>query len=288
MSSGDGWEVREEGGMRHLYVERGGWTSELTDVVRTQHVESVATALSAGADGSPLADLPLRKLAVVAENAQQLTFVGRMGLLEELRLGVRTRGRADLDFSGLTRLRAVGIDGHPDLEALAGLSQLQRLRIDGSRWVDLEPLRGLASLRSLELASSRTLQTLTGIEQLTELTQLGVYLHPKLADISAVADLLALRRIDFEGCGAVDSLERVANLGELRSLAIDNSGDVRSLGPLAGLTLLESFFAVASTNVLDGDLTPLLSLPELRRFGMRSRRHYRPTVAEVHAHVGAR
>lgn len=285
---GVGWDVREDGEFRHLFVERGGWSEALAAVAREHSVDSVATSLRTGDDGSRLAELPLRRLSVVAERAEQLAFVEQLPGLVEVHLGVRTRGRAQLEFASLDRLRSVTIDGHPDLEPLAAKPHLKALRIDGSRWSNLLSLSELVELERLQLGSSTTLRTLAGIERLANLRELGVYHLRTLDDLSALKALQSVQRLDFESCRAVEALDAVAGLASLRRLSFDNGGDVASLRPLASLRGLVSFYAVESTNVVDGDLAPLLELPELTSFGMRSRRHYRPSVADVQAHVEAR
>ena len=41
-----------------------------------------------------------------------------------------------------------------------------------------------------------------------------------------------------------------------------------------------------STTIADGDLTPLLSMTHMRDLRVMNRRHYRPTIHDVRAHLG--
>ena len=56
--------------------------------------------------------------------------------------------------------------------------------------------------------------------------------------------------------------------------------------PITGLAQLERLYLYGSTNITDGDLTPLLPMSHLRDFRMQNRRHYSPTVAQVQKHFG--
>ena len=47
------------------------------------------------------------------------------------------------------------------------------------------------------------------------------------------------------------------------------------------MTDLQRLWAWESTRIADGDLTPLLGLGSLTEIRMKSRNHYRPTLAEV-------
>lgn len=93
----------------------------------------------------------------------------------------------------------------------------------------------------------------------------------------------ALTRLDLEKVKALGSLNGVESLSYLRWLGIKNSGSIASLAPIAGLTELEGFYAWESTLVVDGDLEVLCRLPKLKTVALASRRHYRPSVAEVEA-----
>lgn len=57
-------------------------------------------------------------------------------------------------------------------------------------------------------------------------------------------------------------------------------GEIASLRPLAWLTKIEKLFLVESTNVADGDLSPLMELPHLDHVSFLDRPHYSPTSAD--------
>ena len=55
--------------------------------------------------------------------------------------------------------------------------------------------------------------------------------------------------------------------------------------PLAHLGQLEVLHAHGTTNITDGDLTPLLRLRSLREVRIQARRHYKPSLAHVQTHL---
>jgi hypothetical protein len=65
-------------------------------------------------------------------------------------------------------------------------------------------------------------------------------------------------------------------------------GDIESIAPIAGLTELEKFFFPVSTNVLDGDMSVLLTLPRLKNVAYQYRRHYSHKSDEINRRLKAR
>jgi Leucine-rich repeat (LRR) protein len=103
----------------------------------------------------------------------------------------------------------------------------------------------------LRLANLRRLTSLAGIEALTNLEEL-----------------------DIHTCRKIRSIEPVGYLSRLRKFYLNNDGDIESLKPLAKLNELEWVLLYESTNILDGDLSPLLGQKNLSRIAFQNRRHY--------------
>jgi hypothetical protein len=116
---------------------------------------------------------------------------------------------------------------------------------------NIRDIIALKNLRSLRLANLKRLTSLAGIEQLTNLEEL-----------------------EIDTCRAIGSIDEVKTLLRLRSLYLNNDGEIPSLKPLKGLTHLESVGFCESTNILDGDLKPLLHGKHLSRISFQNRRHY--------------
>ncbi len=71
----------------------------------------------------------------------------------------------------------------------------------------------------------------------------------------------------------------------LRQLDVSEGGALESLRPIADLHLLERLYLYGSTEVTDGDLTPVLGMARMRDFRMMNRRHYAPSVNQVKAQL---
>jgi len=109
----------------------------------------------------------------------------------------------------------------------------------------------LVQLRSLRLANLRQLESLAGIEQLKNLQELEIHT-----------------------CRRIHSIDEIGQLYQLRKLHLNNDGDIESLKPLANIEHLEWVTFYESTNIIDGDLSPLVRQRHLSQLAFRNRRHY--------------
>ncbi|WP_409292919.1 hypothetical protein [Peribacillus sp. SCS-37] len=128
------------------------------------------------------------------------------------------------------------------------------------------------SLRYLELNWS-TIQNFAGVEKLSNLKRLDLHYCTKLQDdsgISKIKNTLEILEIN-------NSRKLVPNdlleLNNLRVLRLNACGNLENLSFLCHFPKLISF-AFVDTNVLDGDLTPLIDHPTIREAGFMNKRHY--------------
>jgi hypothetical protein len=230
----------------------------------------------------------LRFVSLIAEDAAALAPVAALERLESLHVGIVRPSKSPVPFPQFSHLRKLVTEGSPALSGLLANASIVELLIERPPTSDLRFLAGLPELESLTLGSSRRMTSLAGIEQLVKLRELELNSLTALESLEGVQLLPDLVRLEVEACKRVSDLAPVGGCVGLTSLGLMNCGEIASLAPLVSLRRLEKFFAWESTRVMDGDLSPLLALPELGVVAMQSRREYRPSVAEVEAELVAR
>lgn len=160
--------------------------------------------------------------------------------LEEL-FGVlpgRTKG-----FSSLTKLKFVMIWGYnPPSKNLSEIVQAKNIEEMHVRQANLE--------------------TLEGIEKLTELRILEVYGSNKLYDISSISNHKNLTKLELESCKSIRDYSSIGTLNNLESLAIVSCGSMESISFTTSLAKLK-LFNFDRTNVEDGDLSHCQRIPEV-------------------------
>ena len=97
----------------------------------------------------------------------------------------------------------------------------------------------------------------------------------RLTSLKGIETLANLEELEIHTCRGIGSIEEVGSLSHLQKLHLDNDGDIESLKPLEKLNSLVSLSFYESTNILDGDLSPLLHHQKsLSRVSFQNRRHY--------------
>jgi protein phosphatase 1 regulatory subunit 7 len=87
--------------------------------------------------------------------------------------------------------------------------------------------------------------------------------------------------LHIETCSSIQDFAALAKCKSLRRLRYINCGVIGSLAPLRDFKALEEFRFV-KTNVLDGDMTPLMSLKSI---GFENKRHYSHTPEQIDAAI---
>jgi hypothetical protein len=96
-----------------------------------------------------------------------------------------------------------------------------------------------------------------------------------------------LRHLHLKTAKKFQDLPELLKLKKLEVLCLNGCGDLPNLKFLAEFPHLRDFRFV-DTNVIDGDLSPLLSLPKLESVGTLDKRHYSHSAAEIKAAIAAK
>jgi hypothetical protein len=271
----------------------GAWSGAAAAALRDGRADGVVANYARGFVGEDLEflrGLPVRRVTVLARWIDDLGPVLDTALPLE-RLSVQSASKtAPLDVRLLKGLLEYRGDWRLVEKSIAAAGLLQTASFAKYSASDLAALEPLQALSELALNQWPSIRSLDGVERLPAITRVAVGMARSLADIRAVGMLARpqLTGFDLQSCSRIDDLEPIAAQVALVDLDFANSGDVASLAPLAGLRALRTVGMWESTRVVDGDLSPLLDLPELADFRMMNRRHYRPSVREVQERIAQR
>lgn len=196
----------------------------------------------------------LRSLAVETYCRTPIDF-SAFPLLEDCTLQWRARSWSLFDRVGLRRLAVIGFKKRT-FEDFARLTNLEQLTILGAPLENVEGIGGLKNLTYLRIGNMYRLQSIQGLEGAEHLRELWI-----------------------QDARHLTSLEGVEKLKELRRLQLDNCRRIESLKPLERLPSLNTVVLIES-NVVDGDMTPLLTLPALRRARVAGK-HYSHSEEEL-------
>jgi Leucine-rich repeat (LRR) protein len=233
-------------------------------------------------------------------------FLRCVGVDHVQRLHIQTKGLDGFEgLSSLRHLQAIGIDSDiafdfsqmPQLESVGGVwsekwtnldkcGVLKRLRVSAFNRKSLEDVPCAETLEELSLIQTR-LQSLKGIEAAGNLQELCISYGPSLLDISGLAFLGRLRKLEIESCKKVKNFEEIGRVAGLETLLLKQCGTLPSISFIAHNTHLIGL-GLIDTKLADLDLSYCLKHPTLRRFGATGLRGTKPSVAEVEKTLAAR
>lgn len=256
-------------------VLRGAWRDQLAAAIRAQGCKEVELNSAKGWRGRDVQFLEmLPELLAVDILDFKLDTVEPIHCLHRLlALKVGTYCRTAIRFNEFPHLADCSLEWRPGCESLFSRTTLERLAIVHYDGKDLRTFSRLVGLERLVLMTA-PLETLAGIEALTALRVLELAGMRKLRTLAGLERLRLLEELEIHTCRKIDSIEQVASLERLKRLAIPNNGDIASLHPIDTLRNLESVVFYESTNILDGDLTPLMHQEKLKSVAFQNRRHY--------------
>lgn len=203
---------------------------------------------------------------------EDTSVVNQLASLRYLKLF--THCGTELRFDRLPHLEDCALEWRPRAESLfrhSGVRNLFISRLDAGG--DCRPFRDMTGLRALALKNVH-LSSLDGIEDGPELEFLEIGLARKLSRLEGLEAQTRLTWLELSTCRKIDEVSPVGALEELRVLMLADLGEIASIRPLARLEKLEKLFLIESTDVADGDLSPLLELPRLDHVSFVDRPHY--------------
>jgi hypothetical protein len=267
--------VLEQGIYGPRVTVTGPWAPAIAEYMRREGVRELYLNHARGWSGTTLDFLEtvpaLIAFSILDFTIKDITPIHRLTALRSLE--VSTYCKTKVDFRRFPELERCVFYWRSGSESLFGCTALRWLFLHRYDRSSSAPFAQLATLGGLSVANSE----LGEIEQfaaLRKLEFLGLYNLKKLTSLRGLEGLEQLEALEVNGCKAIGRIDEVAALRHLRRLQLNDDGRIASLAPLRSVADLEEVLFYESTNITDGDLTPLTALPRLQRISFQNRRHY--------------
>ena len=265
----------EDGKYGRRAVVVTAWTKEMALFLLDRHVVELELNDAKGWHGNDLAflaELPqLRSLIIID---LQIPSVEPIHFLHDLRsLDVLTYCKTEIRFSAFPRLEECGLEWRPKAASLFDCTTLKSLFVNNYKGQNTDSFGRLTNLESLAILNA-PIKDLTGLATLRKLRYLRIANLRTLTSLAGIQELTNLEELEIHTCRKIHSIDEIGYLCKLRELYLCNDGDIESFKPLARLTGLESVGFCESTNVMDGDLSALLTQKNLSGVSYQNRKHY--------------
>jgi hypothetical protein len=181
-----------------------------------------------------------------------------------------------IDFEQFPNLKFCQLTWNSKIKNLDQLKSIETLILTNYKKADLSEFKGLSSLKKLSIIKS-SITTVDGLENFQHLEHLELTSLKKLSSLKGIEHFQNLKRLDLESC-AVNDIEPLRNNMNLELLGIHDGKNIQSLNPLKHLSKLQVIYLSGNTNVVDGDMTPLIGRKDAS-FG--TRKHYSHKAEEI-------
>lgn len=256
-------------------VITGPWDDGLLPTLEKACISELELNQGKGWSGNSIdfvAYLPQLKVLVIRDfRISSIEPVHHLQNLVTLRIS--TYCKTPIRYDSFPKLKEVEIEWRKGAESLFDCSQLEHLFINKYKGASSAMFEGLVNLTTLGILNS-PIRDLEGLKFMSKLSSLRISNLRKIESLEGIANLRELRSLKIQGCKGISSLESLANLNKLEKLSFEDVENIESLTPLSGLESLETVVFPGSTNIVDGDMTPLRKLQKLQRLSYQNRRHY--------------
>jgi Leucine-rich repeat (LRR) protein len=263
------------------------WSEDLTAYVRDKGVVELELNVAKGWNGddiSFLSALPnLKAFEIFDFGIDSVKPIHHLHALKKL--GVTTYCSTEIDFGAFPELENCTLEWRPKATSLFERITLSKLLVNRYKGKDIGPFGKLVNLEALAILNA-PVHNLEGLRGLSRLRFLRLANLPRLTSLAGVEGLSRLEALEVHTCRQIHSIKEIGSLTNLRTLYLNNDGGIESLKPLDSLTALESVGFYESTDIIDGDLSPLMRLKKLSKLFFQNRRHYSHRREDFSAYSG--
>ena len=268
------------------FILDGKWSDDLPRLFIEEGIEELVVGELRGAVRDSidfLAQVPWMKSFMLSDLL--IKDISGVHFLTELRsLDMSDYSGKPIDFSHFPYLDQCYLEFNKGRASVGRCQSLRDLSLQHYCYRDLSPLTSLSNLTSLWF-SQGSLGDVSEIGAFPELRTLSLLLLRNLKDFSPIAGLKELTELNLQCSKGIDKLDSLATMGALRSLNLVDCGDIESLAPLEACPKLESLCFGGDTKILDGDITPVLRIPNLKSVLFANRRSYNLKRQDMPEHL---
>ncbi len=256
-------------------VVSSAWSDSVEILIKDRGVVEIELNHAKGWKGTDISFLhnfpELLTFDIIDLKIPSVAPVNSLNLLKEL--SVITYDDAGIEFSNFSQLEDCSLQWRDAANSVFECRSLKRLFLNGYEGRRSDVFEALDKLVDLRLLNS-PLEEIQGVGNLTNLESLSLGNFRSLSSLEGMGRLTRLVELEINTCRKISSIEELRSLKNLRRLLLLNDGNIDSMAPLRDLTKLEEVLFYESTNVVDGDLSPLEDQKNLKKVSFRNRRHY--------------
>jgi hypothetical protein len=194
-------------------------------------------------------------------------------LIELEKLEISTYSNTSINFNAFPKLVDCSFEWSNGSASLFEMVSIKKLFINNYKEKNCDKFSKLINLEKLSILNS-PIENLQGLSELKNIKALRLGNLMKLTSLQGLQNLHKLEDLEIQRCKGIYAISEVFELKNLECLSLVDVGNIESIKGIEILTNLKVFLFYESTNVVDGDLTPITKLNSLKKISFQNRKHY--------------
>jgi Leucine-rich repeat (LRR) protein len=200
-------------------------------------------------------------------------------------LNIQNDDRTKLDLSIFPKLEDIFLVWRKGVINLFNHKNIKKIRLEGYKEKVLS-FGDDMELEELEISVSP-------VEDLTDLNKLQKLRRLQIAHLRCLEDSLWLRNLKNLEVLNISSCKKLANsipenmtgLRGLKKLSLIKMGEIPTIKFISQMNNIEEIDISEGTIIADGDLSPLLELPNLKYINIQGFKHYNPSAGSIKSSI---
>ncbi|TRW23799.1 hypothetical protein FMM05_11575 [Flavobacterium zepuense] len=213
----------------------------------------------------------LKALTLFDFKIKSISAIHHLNELIEIKLS--TYSDEPVDFSLFPNLRVCSFEWIKGSTSLFNSTGLTSLFINSFNEKSSVLFSKLINLEQLAVLNA-PVENINGFFTLTKLKYLRIANLKKITSVEGIAHLQQLEKLEIHSCKGINNVSEIFTLTKLKHLFLLDIGNIASIKGIEHLSDLRDFIFYESTNVLDGDISPVLKLKNLTKISYQNRKHY--------------
>lgn len=257
-------------------ILRGEWKNEYLIKMQQENITALYLNISKKwrpEDYSFLEKLIfIKELNIIDTDMKNLNCIESMSSLEELSIEGTTEDT--IDFTKLKNLKKCYLSWKKGYNSIFNSTSVESLSLyfESSKPKSYDQIGQLVQLKKLSL-NGAAIKDISFLKNFKKLCWLEFVSCKTLADFSLISVLNNLRRLTIIDLPKLTNLDFIEKLQNLKLLELEVK-IIDSLSPLEKIHSLEYLYLYRPTNVLDGDLSPILKIKSLKDIEFQNKKHY--------------
>ncbi len=260
-------------GMKAIIISE--WNDSFLELINNNNVTELELNDGKGWRGSNLDFLVLlpnlKSLIVIDLKIESLNSIHYLNKLEKI--DIITYAKTPINFKSFPNLLECNIEWIKGSESLFELTKIRRLFINNYKGKDSSVLSRMLELEELSLLNT-SFNEIKGILFLKELKKLKLASLKKINSLEGIGKLKKIKELEVQNCKSIFDVSPIFELINIERLLLVDLNTISSIKGIEKLVLMRYFLFYGSTDVIDGDISSLFLMKQIRKISFQNRKHY--------------